>query len=492
MSDTKRKPMQISNAVMQTDAPIDSLHLTAEAYKPAKTLVPESIRLAQDSALRSAGAYTLIEHAINMGLFGLGSQFMGYPALSGLTQDGLIAACVNTLANDMTREFAKISMSGTNNDPEGDKLVADIEELIVKHKIRRKFNTAAKWTQQFGGCQLFIDTGKTDPDDLIDPLNDTEIRNDFEGFVLVEPVNTSPGKYDTTNPLSPAYFKPQTWWVMAQEIHATRMITFTGDAPPTLLKPAYNFYGIPHVQRIYDAVLHYKQNMLAVGRLLNKYSCMVFKTNLEDIFAAGGLAELDKRIALFTKYRNNDSTFAIDFETEDVVLMQTSLAGVKDILQQSLEYVAALDRKPAVKLLGISPSGFSTGATDIDNYYDNVATQQNEMFGEPLQRVIEVLQISMGLEVNKNLIYKFVELSEEDELQAAQIRKTEAETGAVLIANSVVSPQEERARIKMTESSGYDNLTDDDVDADDEMVDLITGMLENGENTQSNTTPSGN
>lgn len=484
-----RKPMKIStNAGGETI--VGGFSCLPGAYKPAKTLAyDEKVYTAQDHALQAAGAYDLIDHAIEMGQMGFGSRFMGYAALSGLTQDGLIAACVNTLANDMTHEFAELFMSGDDDVENGDKLVADITEALVKHKIRKKFNTAAKWVQQFGGCQLFIDTG-ADEDDLADPLSDTEIAGNFRGFVLVEPINTGPGDYNTTNPLSPDYFKPRFWWVMTRQVHASRLITLTGDEPPTLLKPSYNFYGIPHVQRIYDAVLHFKQNMQAASRLLNKFSCTVFKTNLEGILDGGSVTELDNRLKLFTKYRSNDSVMAIDFENEDLSIQTTPISGVKDIVQQSLEFVAALDRKPAVKLLGLSPSGFNTGESDIDNYYDSGAAQQEEMFQEPLQRVIEVLQIAGYGEINENLIFKFVELSEEDELQAANIRKVDADTGAVLIGAGVIGPEEERARIKMSEGSGYDYLEDEPENGDQDMADLIAGILNGG--AQPNTEPGGN
>lgn len=473
--------MNISEAVF--DEPVENGQVfTTDAYRPARTLATqETLWAVQDAALQNTGAYSLIEHGIAMGLFGFGSQFMGYSALSGLMQDGLIAACVNTLASDMTREFIKLFMSGDDNEAEGDTIVADMEEDLVKHQIRKKFNTAASWTQQFGGCMLFIDTGAQGID-LLKPLSPYEIKRGFKGFKLIEPINTSPGSYNSSNPLADDFFVPRTWWVWAQEVHKSRLIQFVGEELNTLLKPSYNFYGIPHVQRIYDAVLHFKENRQSVNRMLKKYSSTVFKTNMQEIITGGVSPRvLDKRVRLFARNQSNDGVFAIDFESEDVVKVESNLAGLKDILQQSLELVASLDGKPAVKLLGLSPSGFSTGDTDLDNYYDNVQSRQENWFREPLQRVLEVLQIVRYGETYDNLMFSFVELSEEDELQASQIRKTDADMGAVLITNGVISPEEERERLKMTEGSGYDNLTmtdiDTDIEADPESQSIINTIL---------------
>ena len=80
-----------------------------------------------------------------------------------------------------------------------------------------------------------------------------------------------------------------------------------------------------------------------------------------------------------TQNMNNDGVLAIDKDDEDVLKLETPLSGVTDIVRQSLEILAALNRTPAVKLLGISPSGFNaTGESDIRNYYDYITSQQEK------------------------------------------------------------------------------------------------------------------
>jgi hypothetical protein len=73
-------------------------------FGPAKTLgAPESARMAMDQALEDAGFYNLLQHGLDMGVYGGMANFMGYAALQNIAQNGLIRACVETVADDMTR-----------------------------------------------------------------------------------------------------------------------------------------------------------------------------------------------------------------------------------------------------------------------------------------------------------------------------------------------------------------------------------------------------
>ena len=72
-------------------------------YGPARTLgAGEDVRLAMDGQLEADGVYTLLQHTLQLGQ-GAAPQFMGYGALQNIAQNGLIRACIETVADDMTR-----------------------------------------------------------------------------------------------------------------------------------------------------------------------------------------------------------------------------------------------------------------------------------------------------------------------------------------------------------------------------------------------------
>jgi phage-related protein (TIGR01555 family) len=72
-----------------------------------------------------------------------------------------------------------------------------------------------------------------------------------------------------------------------------------------------------------------------------------------------------------------------------------SYAGLSDVLAQFGQQVSGAFGIPLVRLFGQSPAGFSTGDTDLANYYDNVSTQQERKLRRPIRRLFEVLHMSL-------------------------------------------------------------------------------------------------
>ena len=256
------------------------------------------------------------------------------------------------------------------------------------------------------------------------------------------------------------YFKPSMWYIQGIPVHASRVIYFAENKLTTLLKPAYNFFGLSLAQKVLDAVAHYTENREAAGRLLQKYALTVLKTNMEGVLSGGFDTELNNRIKYFVQNRSNDGCAAIDKEAEDLVVMSTSLAGVTDMVRQSMEYVAAMFNEPVVKMWGLSPNGFSTGDMELQNHYDNIKAMQEKIFADQLRRVLKVLQINKYGEYDDSIVFNFLPLSENDEREIAETNKIQADTDAVLITNGVISEEEARERLIADENSGYNTLTE--------------------------------
>lgn len=444
-------------------------------FSPAITLgAPEDVRVAMDSALEDAGFYSLVQHGLDMGVYGSMANFMGYAALQNIAQNGLIRACIETVTDDMTRNWIELTRTGDNEDADSngaDDRIDAINEEFERLELRKVMHEACALTGYYGGCLLYLDTGASgdylkNPLNL-DPLFSLEARD--KGFLKairpIDPINVFPGTYNATNPLAADYYRPSTWWVLGKQVHATRLLRIVANEAPLIYKPSYNFLGIPQAQILWDYVLHFQKNRDAANRLLNKFSMLVFKTAMGDILQGyGSLDQLDSRMQILARNQSNDGVFAIDREAEDVVKVETPLSGVTDIVKQSLEQLAAMNRTPAVKLLGISPSGFNaTGESDLRNYYDHVLSQQEKMMRQAIKDVLDIVQISLFGEVDGAIDFTFRPLSEDDKNATAVTQQVKANTLCALLDRDIISPEEARRVLITDPASGLNNLDPDEL-----------------------------
>ena len=197
---------------------------------------------------------------------------------------------------------------------------------------------------------------------------------------------------------------------------------------------------------------------------MTKFSLTVFKTNLnEQIFSGGDWAQIDNRVNNFVQYRSNDGVMLIDKESEDIDIKSTSLAGVKDIVSQAMEIVAAYFNEPVTKMWGLTTSGFNTGESDLNNHYDHIASQQEKQLRDQIEYVLKVLQVQEWGEIDNEITFTFNPLSEEKEESIATVNKIKAETQQIYISNGVISPDEGRECLKSDPKSGFNNLNEESV-----------------------------
>lgn len=452
-------------------------------YGPAKTLgAPEEVQLAMDARLADSGVYSLLQHSLELGV-GIAPQFMGYGILQNLAQNGLIRACVETVSDDMTRAWIEFKREGEGGD---ESLLTDLAQACKRFALQRLFHEATELVGYEGGAFLFIDTGSVGQE-LERPLNvspySAELRpGGVLRFVVIDPVNVFPGDYNSLSPLEPDYFRPRWWWVLGQRVHASRLIRLVANECPVLLRPAYNFLGIPQAQILWDYVLHFQECRAAEARLLTKFSLTVFKTKMENIlYSAGGTAQIDTRIRYMIQTMTNDGVLAVDKESEDVVKLETPLSGVTDIVRQSLEILAALNRTPAVKLLGISPSGFNaTGESDIRNYYDHVRSQQEKVLRDGIKKALDCIQLYLRGTIDPSVTFDFAPLGEEDRAALATLQKTKADTIAVYMDRDIISQEEARQSLASDPDSGFSDIDPAEVPQGNGMPDALPEAGEEG------------
>jgi len=412
-----------------------------------------------DAALRQCGVYNMIGSLYDY------HQFLGYGVLSGLAQNGIIRAGVELRADEMTRRWIEFNYNGEASD---DEAAADIEAEMTRLKVDKLFHDAAEMCGFFGGCLAYIDTGDITGEDMKLPLGmdaDTFQVGALKGFKLIEPVYIAPGRYSCFNPLDRDYFVPQSWLINGKEVHASRFLYFAEDKPPTLLLPAYNFFGIPLAQVVLQNVRHFEECNAAAARLLQKFSCTVFATDMQELLTGHDGGNIRRRVQYFSQNRDNDGVMTIDKEAEAISDVSTPIGGVTEIVRQQMEIVSAMFGEPSVKLWGITPGGLNaTGEADMKNHYDHIHALQERIFREPLEYVIKLLQLNTRGAVDDALSFEFVPLSDEDSDLKARCNKTTADTYATLIDRGVISSAEARLALANNPESGFANI-----DANDEV-----------------------
>lgn len=447
MRKTLRKPSQKPLNIRMSEYDDMPVMEWRDKLKPALTLgMPEEeAMLANDSAC--AYAWNLLSHSMELGQMPTTASFLGYPALQDIAQNGLIRACIETVADDMTRDFGKIK----SEEPDKAEIVVAMNNALEQFHIRDVLHEVAEKVGYFGGCLVYIDTGANDAE-LQTPLNMDEYSNELrnlKAFRVIDPINVYPGAYNSAEPLKPDFFRPVHWYVMGKRVHASRLIRFVANEVPQLLKPVYNFFGIAQAQLLWDYVIHFSECRVATANIAKKYSMTVFKTNmLATLMDGAGTDQIDKRMRLIAMYQDNNSITAIDKDNEDIVKIETPIGGLTDITKQGLEFLAALNRTPAVKLLGISPSGFNaTGESDLRNYNDHISSQQEKVFGHGLKIIIDCIHVFLFGKTNDGLTFEWSELGEEDQTAMANTQKVKADTMAVFLDRSVISPEEARQAV---------------------------------------------
>ena len=413
-------------------------------------------------AFDSAGGFntiyeSLTQHAYDLGQYPI-TSFVGYGVLQQIAQQGLIRACIQTVADDMSRKWIKIDGC---DDPQKLEI---LENELKKLHIKDLFHKAVTTTGYMGGAFIFIDTGE---DDLTLPLAINDLSAELkEGskvkFVVVDPVNVSPIEYNCINPLRDDYMQPRMWQVLGKRVHASRLLLFVENQPPMLLKPNYNFLGIPQAQILWDYVMHFNQTRASTARLLDKISLLVVQTDMDAVLSdEHGIELFDAKMEFLERYRNNDSVFVCDKESEGVMNVQTTIAGCTDVVRQSLELIACINRTPAVKLLGISPSGFNaTGESDLKNYYDYISSKQ-ELYREQIQTIINVIQLCEFGNIDPAITFKFEPLNEENKASQAMTAQTKIGALTQLVDRQAMSAEELRTAVREDEDLGLSFLDEE-------------------------------
>lgn len=394
--------------------------------------------------------------------------FPGFPYLSQLATRAEYRAMASAMSTEITREWIEFYDKNTDDnevsDLESESKIQRIEEEFDRIGVRDVIRIAAEHDCFFGRGQIFIDINGADRSTplILDPRTIPE--GSLRSVTPVEAIWTTPNAYNAIDPSAPDFYRPTHWWMLGQDVHASRLMTIITRPLPDMLKPAYNFAGISLSQLAEPYVDNWLRTRQSVSDLLNNFSITGLATEMDQVLQGDDDgADIFARAKLFTATRSNKGLMLLDKNREELVQLNVPLSGLHELQAQSQEHMCAVSRMPAVILTGISPSGLNASSEgEIRVFYDWIAAQQEAFWRTPITTILKCVQLSLFGEIDPDIGFNFRPLYQMTDREEAEIRRMDAETAAAYIDRGVLDPAEERKRLANDPGSGYQGL---DVDA---------------------------
>jgi hypothetical protein len=162
---------------------------------------------------------------------------------------------------------------------------------------------------------------------------------------------------------------------------------------------------------------------------------------------------------MFSGLRSNKGVFALDKDSEEMDQIAVPLGGLHELQAQAQEQMCASSKQPSVIQIGVAPSGFGNVAEgEIRVWHEWVHSQQEAHTRNPIQILLELVQVSKYGEFDPEITFDFEPLYEMTEEQMSTIRLNDSTRAGNLIDRGVIDAQEERDRLARDPDSGYNGI----------------------------------
>jgi hypothetical protein len=224
--------------------------------------------------------------------------------------------------------------------------------------------------------------------------------------------------------------------MVGERIHHSRVIRLDGAQLPHWQRIAENGWGQSELERLWDRLLAFDSTTQGAAQLVYKAHLRTISIEgLRELIAMGGkpYEAMLQQIELIRRYQSNEGMTLLDAKDKFEAHSYT-FSGLDNVLMQFSEQISGALQIPLIRLFGQSPAGFSTGDSDIRNYYDKVATQQDRKLRSGLMRLFNVLHRSvLGRDMGEGFTFEFAPLW--------QLSDVEKSTVASNLTNAVVSAE---------------------------------------------------
>jgi len=320
-----------------------------------------------------------------------------------------------------------------------------IESLEAEEKrldVRRKVNRALRLARLYGGSALVLGVGDGDPARPLPAIGKGGLRY----LHAMSRWEITAGELDR-DVLSPTFMEPSYYQVSSSSkgtvrIHPSRVVRLIGAELPDEQLQGVDGWGDSILQAVWDAVHHAGLTAQGIASLIHEAKVDVIKIpRLSESLSTEGYANrLVERFTLANTLKSINNTLVLDGE-EEWDRKQTSFAQLPEVLDRYLQIAAGAADIPATRLLGQSPAGMNaTGESDIRNYYDRIAAEQNVTLTPALGRLDEALIMSALGARPPEIHYEWTPLWGLSEIERADVALKRAQTTDIYARDKMLPP----------------------------------------------------
>ena len=354
---------------------------------------------------------------------------LSYQECANLATDSMISKAIDVIVREIFKSGGKWEAAHLDID--------NFEMVLNSLDFYEKIALAVQRALEYGGAFIYINTDDTN---LSLPLylnEKTASTNKITGLTVIEPWQAAPVQVNSFNPLKANYMEPDLWWVLGASttVHKTRLIPIVFYSVPDLIKPLYNYLGLPLSFYMKNYVSNANTVRQSISDLVLRFRTKIIKTTAQKIADP----QTQARVKYMNATSNNLATLLLA-KDEEWIETVTSLSGMDNLLSQMYELMTASTRGiPVTKLLGLSPRGFNaTGEYDENNFYDVIDGYASSVVIPVMEKVAEyILCFKAGILSEPK--YKFNARKQIKQKEQAEINNLKADYISKLIMSGVIT-----------------------------------------------------
>ncbi len=266
-------------------------------------------------------------------------------------------------------------------------------------------------------------------------------------------------------------------------IHHSRVIRFDGERLTQRLYIENNFWHDSIYGKLSGPIRNYSASHDSIASIIPTINQAVFSIDgLNEALAANKEALIIQKLNFVNLMRSSINAVILD-KTDLFQTQGAAVQGAKDLLDKTDQRLTAVSDIPHTRLLGESPGASlgEGGRSELTDYYDDIAAQQELVFRDKVKRVTEVIfaQTEEQITEPKNWSFTFNPLNQDDRQTETTNRKTQADTDAIYMDNDVLDAEEVRSsrfgsgeysfetRIQDRDETAFNSEDDKPIEEDD-------------------------